>query len=1315
MKPGIKTSWSVVLLALVVSCNPANEGPHSEVGVQRESVVANFATGTLIVPMDTTYQNNGMLKAYGLVYALLKAGVPVRWAVKSAKTAQGVDFSATGRDIVSMAVITNHMYRGGPFVIDSADAAAARPIINAWQITNPTVRVHEATTGFSADITEVLRAAPRVGVFTDEFELIAFNVLNAAGITDSAGLAWPTASASNYPGRVDILNASQVAGASSGSGTDGALLRGDGTPAFHFLISMHYDSPSSEVVREVRQWLNATPLAHAYMQCSAVTAFENNANGRFLTTQGVGQETDTVCLLILCSTTTRDAPNPVTNRFADDLFNQYDGQFTVDVGALQSMGLANGSALRNGVKVLLAGNATGSNRMAYVRGNLDGNTAKGQVSYLVGHDYSTALPITTNPLTNGARVLLNSLLASSVTTLAAQPNLALTVMGPAITSASAVTWTINYTNTGAGVAEAAVITDALPAGTTFVSANSGGTHNAGTVTWQLGTIAPGETGSVTVTVAIPADGSYSNQATLNYRIGVTPRTLTSSPFVTVRDATPPDTVLATTPPVITNLTTGTFTFTSSETNSTFECSLDGAAFATCASPQNLSSLSEGPHTFRVRSVDAAGNFDPTPAAFTWTVDTTAPAAPTISAPAMGDTTTGTPTISGLAEPGASVAVTVGSTLVGTVTADATTGAWSYTLTAGQALPNGAYVASVRATDAATNQSPATTRGFTVDTAVPPSPLITAPINGSSTNDNTPLVTGTAQPGSNVQVLADGVPVGTVVTTAGGAWQYQFTVGQALADGPHAISARQQSTSTPAFSAPTVANVTVDTLAPAAPVITAPTSGQAVNTSSPVVSGTSEAFATISVSVDGGAAITTTANATGAWSVTLSGIAAGAHNVVASADDAAGNSGPDSAPRPFTVDLTAPPAPVVVTPTNGQASNDTTPTISGTAEAGSTVQIFVDNALVTSVPADGSGNWTFTPTTPLTEGAHQITTRAVDPAGNQSPSSMPVVVIIDTTAPAAPVITSPTAGSTTASGTPTVSGTSEAGATVTITIDGMTAGTVTADASGVWSLTPGTTLTEGAHSVSAVATDPAGNTGAPTTPVNFSVDTIAPMAPVITSPASGSITSNKPTFAGTAEPGSLVSIILDSATAATVLADTNGDWLYVPGAPIPDGMHTVTAVATDRAGNQSSQTTPAINFTSSSGTTDGGVDDGGTGGGGGNDDGGTGGGSGGGGGGNDGGTGGGGGNDGGTGGGTGGGGNDDGGTGGGMGGGTGGGATGGGTGGGSTGGGSGNDGGADAGVSFEYVGGGCGCSSVSPDSALYALLGLAALARRRRKH
>jgi hypothetical protein len=56
-----------------------------------------------------------------------------------------------------------------------------------------------------------------------------------------------------------------------------------------------------------------------------------------------------------------------------------------------------------------------------------------------------------------------------------------------------------------------------------------------------------------------------------------------------------------------------FAFESSDPEATFECSLDGAAFSPCTSPQSYASVTESPHTFAVRAVDGAGNPDPTPA------------------------------------------------------------------------------------------------------------------------------------------------------------------------------------------------------------------------------------------------------------------------------------------------------------------------------------------------------------------------------------------------------------------------------------------------------------------------------------------------------------------------------------------------------------------------------------------------------------------------------------------------------------------------------------------------------------------------------
>ncbi|MFT9846638.1 S-layer homology domain-containing protein [Aneurinibacillus sp. REN35] len=92
----------------------------------------------------------------------------------------------------------------------------------------------------------------------------------------------------------------------------------------------------------------------------------------------------------------------------------------------------------------------------------------------------------------------------------------------------------------------------------------------------------------------------------------------------ILDTTVPDTSITSHPAGMTSSTGATFTFTSNEGSSSFECSLDGGAYTACTSPVTVSGLSSGSHTFAVRAKDAARNIDGTPAMYAWMIDTVPP-------------------------------------------------------------------------------------------------------------------------------------------------------------------------------------------------------------------------------------------------------------------------------------------------------------------------------------------------------------------------------------------------------------------------------------------------------------------------------------------------------------------------------------------------------------------------------------------------------------------------------------------------------------------------------------------------------------------
>jgi hypothetical protein len=110
-----------------------------------------------------------------------------------------------------------------------------------------------------------------------------------------------------------------------------------------------------------------------------------------------------------------------------------------------------------------------------------------------------------------------------------------------------------------------------------------------------------------------------------YNVDATPASASWS--IGTTDTTPPDTIIDTVPSGVSNTGNATFTFHSTESASTYECALDGAAWSACTSPKSYSGLSIAYHTFQVRAIDAAGNVDPSPATDTWQVVASCPGCP----------------------------------------------------------------------------------------------------------------------------------------------------------------------------------------------------------------------------------------------------------------------------------------------------------------------------------------------------------------------------------------------------------------------------------------------------------------------------------------------------------------------------------------------------------------------------------------------------------------------------------------------------------------------------------------------------------------
>ncbi|KAA3638559.1 MAG: DUF11 domain-containing protein, partial [Proteobacteria bacterium] len=400
------------------------------------------------------------------------------------------------------------------------------------------------------------------------------------------------------------------------------------------------------------------------------------------------------------------------------------------------------------------------------------------------------------------------------------------------------------------------------------------------------------------------------------------------------------------------------------------------------------------------------------------------------------------------------------------------------------------------------------------------PVISSPNDGDLLNNNTPTITGIGPVGAQIDVLTDQGSSCQAIVTAQGDWSCDLS--PALSDGTVIISAFASDGGNNQSATDSI-TINLDAQAPGAPGVDAPTNGQPI-------SGTGEPGATVTVTTESGGSCTAVVQANGTWSCILAGPFADGDDITVTQEDAAGNVSPPTV-IPNGIDTQAPTV-TISAPVAGALTNDNTPTVSGTSEAGAAISVTIAGIEVCSTVTDGSGNWSCDVSPALSDGSVQIDVTATDAANNTSnPES--VTITVDATPPNAPLINSPS------NGQPVSGSGGEPGATVNVTTPGGASCSALVQPDGSWSCTLTGNLLNN-DDIIATQTDPAGNTSAPTT-VPGGLDTQAPTV-TISAPVAGALTNdNTPTVSGTSEAGAAISVTIAGIEVCSTVTDGSGNW------------------------------------------------------------------------------------------------------------------------------------------------------------------------------
>jgi len=514
-----------------------------------------------------------------------------------------------------------------------------------------------------------------------------------------------------------------------------------------------------------------------------------------------------------------------------------------------------------------------------------------------------------------------------------------------------------------------------------------------------------------------------------------------------------------------------------------------------------------------------------------------PPAPVLATPIHGYVSTNTTVpVSGTGVPGATVNVFDNGIALATLLADGS-GRFSGLLT----LAHGIHPLTF--SQSQTGVTGPATAAITI-TLVPAAPVITAPVDGSSSLNPLVTVTGTGTPGATLSLSSGGSLIATAVVDADG----NFNTVISLSPGVHLLTAIQAKGGQTSAASEAVSI----SIRPPAPNITAPFNGFRTTNPSVTVTGTGLPGALVTAYDFGALVGSFTIDASGNLSESLM-LDYGTHALTFTQTNSGGTS-PLTGEIPFVV---VPGAPVLTLPVNDFDTTSTAVAFAGSGVPGSTVTISNGTSSATAT-VDSEGN--FRGTLTLAHGTHTVSATQSNGGLESSPSNSVKVLV----RPAAPFLTLPVDDFDTTSTEVAFAGTGVPGSTVTVS-NGISSATALVDSAGNFRGT--LTLAHGTHTLSATQS----NGGLESATSNSVRVLVRPAAPVLILPVDDfDTTSTEVAFAGSGVPGSTVTVS-SGTSSAMALVDSAGGFRGT--LTLAYGTHTLSA--TQSKGGLTSATSNSV--------------------------------------------------------------------------------------------------------------------------------------------